>query len=217
MHTYLNLYFIAGTQDCRHLDGDPSDNLLHILEQALQGGITCYQFREKGEGSLQDSGQIRRLAQQCRDLCQRYHVPFFVNNDVALALELGADGVHVGQDDMPIEQVIQHCQGKLKIGLTINNLWQGKKAAEISGIDYFGVGPIFSTQSKVDAKNVVGIELIKAIRMADITQPIVAIGGINTTNCIGIRRAGADGLAVISAITRSTQRQQDIAYLLDTQ
>ena len=214
---YLNLYFVAGTQDCRHLTGDPCENLLQTLERALQAGICCYQFREKGEGSLQDHNKIYQLASQCRDLCHRYQVPFFVNNDVALALQLHADGVHVGQQDMPIQTVLQHCQGKMKIGLTINTLQQAKENANLTGIDYFGVGPIFTTQSKADASQTVGIELIRAIRDAKIMQPIVAIGGITPENCIGIRQAGANGLAVISAITRSIQLTQDIERLLNTQ
>ena len=78
----LHLYLVAGTQDCNHLDGTPEQNLLGVLEQALQHGITCYQLREKGAGSLQDTRKIKQLAEACRDLCRRCNVPFFVNDDI---------------------------------------------------------------------------------------------------------------------------------------
>lgn len=199
----LNVYFIAGTQDFHPTGG----NLLHCLESALQQGITCFQLREKGANALQDAAATEALARECQALCRRYRVPFFINDDVALALKIGADGVHVGQEDMPVEEVAARCGGKLVLGLSVNTLEQARHFAAIEGIDYFGVGPIFATRSKADAKAVVGPALLQAIRAAGIDKPLVGIGGITTDNAAEVRQAGADGVAVISAITRA----QDIA------
>jgi len=99
----LPLYFVAGTQDCRHLGDNPADNLLSVLRQALEGGITCFQFRDKGKFSLENSpAEQRALSIKCRDLCRQYDVPFIVDDNVDLALEIEADGVHVGQSDTPV-------------------------------------------------------------------------------------------------------------------
>ncbi len=101
----LRCYLVAGTQDCRHLPqydaSQPQQTLLERLEQALKAGITCYQFREKGQFSLQDPQQIEQLARQCQHLCKQYNVPFIMNNDVQLAEKLHADGIHVGQKILP--------------------------------------------------------------------------------------------------------------------
>ena len=104
----LLLYFVAGTQDCRHLGDNPADNLLSVLKQALEGGITCFQFRDKGKFSLENSPtEQRALAIKCRDLCRRYNVPFIVDDNVDLALEIEADGIHVGQSDTPVKRFEQ--------------------------------------------------------------------------------------------------------------
>ncbi|SMB83521.1 thiamine-phosphate diphosphorylase [Pasteurella testudinis DSM 23072] len=199
----LTVYFIAGTQDCRHLNLPAEQALLSRLQQALKCGVSCFQLREKGQYALQDPAKIRQLAEKCRDLCRQYHVPFFINDDVDLALSLQADGVHVGQDDRPIRQVIDQCQGKLLLGLSINTLQQANQNRTLHEVDYFGVGPIFSTQSKADAKAVVGLDLLKQIRQQGIAKPLVAIGGITPETALSIRQAGADGVAVISAITQA--------------
>ncbi|TCP95793.1 thiamine-phosphate diphosphorylase [Cricetibacter osteomyelitidis] len=214
MENYLRLYFIAGSQDCRHLNGNPADKLLQILQQALQAGITCFQFREKGKNALQNSEQILQLAKQCQMLCKQYNVPFFINDDIDLALKIQADGIHVGQDDRPIQDVIRLCQGRLQIGLSVNNLEQAIENAQIDGIDYFGVGPIFDTQSKADAKPTVGLNLLKSIRTSGIDKPLVAIGGITVETVSEILQAGADGVAVISAITQAEHIESAVKNLL---
>ncbi|KGQ71404.1 thiamine-phosphate pyrophosphorylase [Chelonobacter oris] len=209
----LSVYFIAGTQDCRHLDLPPQTALLTILAEALKCGISCFQFREKGAFSLQNRQQIAQLAIQCRDLCRRYHVPFFINDDVDLALKIQADGLHVGQDDRPIEQVIAQCQGKLLLGLSINTLQQALANRTLHAVDYFGIGPIFATQSKADAKTVVGLDLIRQIRQQGINKPLVAIGGITAETALSVRQAGADGVAVISAIAQTADMSSTIQQL----
>ena len=205
MKTILSVYFIAGTQDVRHLSGDPAQNLLSVLKQALEAGITCFQFRDKGEHSLANQPIAQKvLAQQCQASCRAFNVPFVINDDVALALELAADGVHVGQGDMSIETVLARTQGKMFVGLSTHSLVQAQLAQANPHIDYIGVGPIFPTQSKKDQDPAVGLDFVAYLRQAGITKPIVAIGGVNAESAPRLLGDGADGVAVISAIAQAS-------------
>ncbi|WP_040976430.1 thiamine phosphate synthase [Necropsobacter massiliensis] len=202
--TMLRLYFVAGSQDCRHLSGDPTAHLLRILQQALEHGITCFQFRDKGAGSLEnDPIAQQQLAVQCRDLCRRYAVPFIVNDDVGLALAIEADGIHVGQSDMRAAQIRAKTDRTLIVGLSVNTMEQAQANNHLKEIDYFGIGPIFPTQSKADQKPAVGMSFIAQLRQQNINKPLVAIGGITRDSATQLRAFGADGIAVISAITRA--------------
>ncbi len=209
----MQVYFIAGTQDCLHLGSKPDENLLFILEEALKNGITCFQFREKGKNCLEDKAEILKLAKKAQELCKKYDVPFFINDDVKLALKLNATGIHIGQDDKEVSEVIKQIKGKLLLGLSTNTLKQAITANDIEGIDYFGVGPIYETTSKSDAKQSVGLELIKSIRNKNISKPLVAIGGITELNVNDILESGCDGVAIISAITKSKNIEQTIVNL----
>ena len=200
----LPLYFVAGTQDCRHLGENPADNLLSVLRQTLEGGITCFQFRDKGKFSLENSpDEQRSLAIKCRDLCRQYNVPFIVDDNVDLALEIEADGVHVGQSDTPVKTIRARSNKPLIIGWSVNRLDEAKIGEELSEIDYFGIGPIFSTQSKENPKPTLGMAFIQTLRNGGITKPLVAIGGIKLEHVKTLRKYGADGVAVITAITQS--------------
>lgn len=200
----LPLYFVAGTQDCRHLGDNPTDNLLSVLKQALDGGITCFQFRDKGKFSLENSpDEQRSLAISCRDLCHQYNVPFIVDDNVDLALEIEADGIHVGQSDTPVKTIRAKTNKPLIIGWSVNRLDEAKIGEELSEIDYFGVGPIFTTQSKENPSTTLGMEFIQTLRNGGITKPLVAIGGIKLEHVKTLRKYGADGVAVITAITQS--------------
>lgn len=190
----LSLYFIAGTQDCH------DKTLEEVLTEALQAGISCFQFREKGRGSLEyQPKEYRLMAQKCQLLCRQYGVPFIVNDDVKLARELRADGIHIGQDDTPVEEVIQLCKDDYIIGLSTNSLDQYRAAEKITGLDYAGIGPAFKPRSKADHDDVIGLDGIEKA-MKNHTLPAVAIGGIDTTNVTDVRKAGVDGVAVVSAI-----------------
>ncbi|MFP6157652.1 thiamine phosphate synthase [Helicobacter pylori] len=211
----LKLMFVAGSQDFYHIKGGKNDRinaLLDTLELALQSQITAFQFRQKGDLALQDPTQIKQLALECQKLCQKYGTPFIINDEVRLALELKADGVHVGQEDMAIEEVVTLCQKRLFIGLSVNTLEQALKACHLDHIAYLGVGPIFPTLSKKDAKQVVGVEFLKKIRDSGVKKPLVAIGGITMHNASKLREYG--GIAVISAITQAKDKALAIETLL---
>ncbi len=207
--------FVAGSQDFYHIKGGKNDRinaLLDTLELALQSKITAFQFRQKGDLALQDPTQIKQLALECQKLCQKYGTPFIVNDEVRLALELKADGVHVGQEDMAIEEVITLCKKRLFIGLSVNTLEQALKARHLDGVAYLGVGPIFPTPSKKD-KQVVGVELLKKIQDSGVKKPLIAIGGITMHNALKLREYG--GIAVISAITQAKDKALVIGKLLN--
>ncbi len=207
--------FVAGSQDFYHIKGGKNDRinaLLDALELALQSKITAFQFRQKGDLALQDPTQIKQLALECQKLCQKYGVPFIVNDEVQLALELKADGVHVGQEDMAIEEVITLCKKRLFIGLSVNTLEQALKARHLDAVAYFGVGPIFPTPSKKD-KQVVGVDLLKKIKDSGVKKPLIAIGGITMHNASKLREYG--GIAVISAIAQAKDKALAVGKLLN--
>ncbi|GAA8463507.1 thiamine phosphate synthase [Helicobacter pylori] len=211
----LKLMFVAGSQDFYHIKGGKNDRinaLLDTLESALQSKITAFQFRQKGDLALQDLVEIKQLALECQKLCQKYGAPFIVNDEAPLALELKADGVHVGQEDMAIEEVITLCKKHQFIGLSVNTLEQALKARHLDAVAYLGVGPIFPTQSKKD-KQVVGVELLKKIRDSGVKKPLIAIGGITMHNASKLREYG--GIAVISAITQAKDKALVIGKLLN--
>ena len=188
----LSLYFVMGTPNARNHDP------LAILEAALRGGVTCFQLREKGEGALTGDALLG-FARKCQALCRLYRVPFIINDDVDLALALNADGVHVGQDDEQAESVRKRIGPDKWLGVSTHNATEVQVAQSI-GADYIGLGPIYQTATKLDASEVVGTDLVKRIRTAFPDIPMVAIGGITLATTESILQAGADGVAVVSAI-----------------
>ncbi len=208
----LKLMFVAGSQDFYHIKGDRINALLDALQLALESKITAFQFRQKGDLALQDPIKIKQLALECQKLCKKYGVPFIVNDEAQLALELKADGVHVGQEDMAIEKVIALCKKRLFIGLSVNTLEQALKACHLDGVSYLGVGPIFPTPSKKDIKQVVGVELLKKIRDSGVEKPLIAIGGITTDNASKLQKFS--GIAVISAIAQAKDKALAVEKLL---
>ncbi|GGB42698.1 thiamine phosphate synthase [Virgibacillus dakarensis] len=199
----LRKYFIMGSQNCHH---DP----LQLLESALSAGITSFQFREKGEGSLTGNDKLV-LGRKMRAICARYGVPFIVNDDIELVEPLKADGIHVGQNDVPINELRQLFPDKV-IGLSVSNKNELANSP-IQLTDYLGAGPVFNTTTKSDAKQAVGIEWIKAIRNEYPDLPIVGIGGITINNAASVLEAGANGVAVISAITKAKDITEAVQYL----
>ncbi len=191
----LKIYFICGTQDI-----PKQKSIKTVLTQALEAGITMFQFREKGENALKDN-EKEKLAKELQSLCQSYHVPFIVNDDVSLAKKINADGIHVGQDDEDVKAFAYDFQDKI-IGLSVGNISE-YETSDLTNVDYIGVGPMFNTPSKSDASEPVGPEMIKQLRQRIGAFPIVAIGGITEENVKSIADANADGISIISAISRS--------------
>ncbi len=130
-------------------------------------------------------------------------MPFIVDDNVDLALEIEADGIHVGQSDTPVKTIRARTNKPLIIGWSVNRLDEAKIGEELSEIDYFGIGPIFPTQSKENPKPTLGMAFIQTLRKAGITKPLVAIGGVKLEHVKTLRKYGADGIAVITAISQA--------------
>lgn len=180
---------------------------LHVLEDALKAGITIFQLREKGEGALTGK-TLEQFARQCQVLCKSYNVPFIVNDDVELALKLHADGVHVGQEDVSLTEIRETFKGRI-VGVSVHTFEELDQAVR-GGADYVGIGPIYETQSKSDAKAPAGLTFLQEARNLYRDFPLVAIGGITTKNAYETLLAGADGVAVISEICQSQDRQETV-------
>lgn len=200
---YLRKYFIMGSQDCLR---DP----VTILTEAIQGGITAFQYREKGTGALKGDAKIT-LAKELRHVCQQYRIPFIINDDIELIDRLDVDGVHVGQNDVSVVD-LRNAYPNLQIGLSVSNK-QELKNSPLHLIDYVGAGPVYPTNSKPDAKKAVGLQWISKLRAMHPVLPIVGIGGIQSTNAAEVLRVGANGVAVISAITKANDIESTVSCL----
>ena len=163
------------------------------VEQSLRGGVTCIQLREK---QLSDE-ELFEDAKQIQKLCKQYCAPFIVNDRVKLAMQLDADGVHVGQSDMDAHAVRKKIGPDKILGVSAQNVDQALKA-QASGADYLGVGAMFPTKSKDDAC-AVSLQTLSEI-CAAVNIPVVAIGGININNVNELAGSGIAGVALISAL-----------------
>ena len=163
------------------------------VEQALRGGVTCVQLREKSLGVP----AILVEAEEIGALCRSYGVPFLINDRVEIALQCGADGVHVGQKDRAAREVRRLLGPNRILGVSARTVEQAVQA-ERDGADYLGVGAVFSTSTKADAMPV-SYETLQAICRA-VSIPVVAIGGIQRENLLSLAGSGVDGVALVSAI-----------------
>ena len=197
----LKLYFICGTTTCLGKD------LYTVVEDALKGGITLFQFREKGEGALEGREKVE-LAIKLQELCKKYNVPFIINDDIELALEIDADGVHVGQDDLGVDEIRKLMPNKI-IGLSIWNE-EELKQSKVEYVDYVGVGPVYVTQSKDDAGGAIGYEGLELMRKLLPQMPLVAIGGIQTQHIKNVMKTNVDGVSIISAISYSDNIEKTV-------
>ena len=170
-----------------------AQTLCQQVEQALKGGVTCLQLREKGLGKAELLAEAREIGA----LCRAYGVPFIVNDSVETALACGADGVHVGQRDMDPAQVRAAAGGRLIIGVSARTVEQALRAQR-AGADYLGVGAVFATSTKPDAVPV-SRQTVRGICSA-VDIPVVAIGGITRGNLPELKGTGVDGAALVSAI-----------------
>ena len=192
----LQVYFVCGTQDI----GFNPKRLLKVVEDACRGGVTCFQFREKGTGTLEGQQKFE-LAQQLKQICDKYNVLYIINDDVELAVAVNADGVHVGQEDMRLEDV-RNLVGPKVVGISIHSVEELHKT-DIVYADCVGVGPMYATSSKPDAQEPCGPERTSELQAEGVTLPCVGIGGITLDNARAVLHAGACGVAVISAIAHA--------------
>ena len=167
--------------------------LYEQVEAALKGGATCVQLREKEL----DKAAFLREAKDIRALCRRYGVPFIVNDNVDVAVACGADGVHVGQEDMAAGEVRKRVGEDMLLGVSVHTVEQARRAVE-NGADYLGLGAVFPTSTKTDVDQMSN-ETLRAICGA-VDVPITAIGGINRNNILQLSGSGVDGVALVSAI-----------------
>ena len=167
--------------------------LMEQVEEAIKGGVTCVQLREK---ELEDEAFLAE-AIEMKEICSRYHVPFIINDDVEVAIKCGADGIHVGQKDMEAGNVRALVGKNMMIGVSVQTVEQAL-AAQNAGADYLGVGAVFTTTTKLDA-NAVSHKTLKEI-CETVSIPVVAIGGINKSNILKLSGTGVDGVALVSAI-----------------
>ncbi|MFV9509879.1 thiamine phosphate synthase [Tepidibacillus sp. LV47] len=185
----LSVYLVIGRDDCVL-------SPIEVIKQALEAGVKTVQLREK-KGNMKE---IIEFGREIRQLTKEYNAQFFVNDRLDLAQILEADGIHVGQDDLPIEEIKKITPPTFKIGISARTVEEAIEA-EKAGADYLGVGAIYSTATKQDAKTI-GLEGLDSIRQ-NVSIPIIAIGGIQKEHIPDLVRSGADGIAVVSAITRS--------------
>ncbi|MHB8117853.1 MAG: thiamine phosphate synthase [Methanothrix sp.] len=191
-------YFITDSE--LSLAGNVSDVL-----QAVACGVEVVQYRNKNAETRQMYEEAVRLREICRDSL------FLINDRVDIALAAEADGVHLGQSDMPCLAARKLLGPEKTIGVTVHNLAEALQAESI-GADYLGVSPIFQTATKPDAGKPAGIRLIEEIR-AQVDIPLIAIGGINHSNASEVVRAGADGLCAISCVVAKENVRAEILKL----
>ena len=168
-------------------------DLAYLAQEAIEGGADMIQLRDKDSSA----SEILKVGRAIRDLTRKKKIPFIINDRVDIAVAVGADGVHLGQDDLPIEAARSMMGSGKLIGLSTHSLPQALEA-EKKGADYIGVGPIFSTPTKPDYR-AVGIDLIREVR-DKIKIPFVVIGGIDESNIDEVIAAGARRVAVVRAV-----------------
>ena len=167
--------------------------LLEQIEDALKGGATIVQLREKEL----DMDSFVEEAIQARDLCHKYNVPLIINDNVDVAIKSGADGVHVGIEDAPVEEIRKRVSSDFIVGATCKTVEQAK-IAEAAGADYMGVGAVFPSPTKTNAIRITNEQLREIV--SSVSIPAVAIGGISYDNVCEIKGSSVSGVAVVSAI-----------------
>lgn len=180
--------------------------LLEQVEQALKGGVTCIQFRDK---QLENDAFLQE-AKKMKLLCEKYHVPLIINDHVDIAVGCGADGVHVGQKDMEAKEVRKLVGEKMIIGVSARTVEQAIQA-EQAGADYLGVGAVFGTSTKMDAEKI-SLERLKEICQA-VKIPVVAIGGVQKDNFPELAGTGVAGAALVSAIFSAQDIEEECRNL----
>ena len=183
-----------------------NQTLLEQIEDALKGGATIVQLREK----KMDENSFVEEAIQVRDLCHKYHVPLIINDNVEVALKSGDDGVHVGIEDAPVAEIRKRVSADFIIGATCKTVEQAK-IAEAAGADYMGVGAVFPSPTKTNAVRITNEQLREIV--SSVSIPAVAIGGISYDNVCEIKGSSVSGVAVVSAIFGAKDIVKETALL----
>lgn len=182
----LSLYLVTN-------NSEDEEKFLNIIEESLKGGVSVVQLREKKAETL----DFYNLALKVKEITQKYNVPLIINDRIDIALAIDADGVHVGQSDMPAKTARSMIGEDKILGVSAANIKEAKKAQRDSA-DYIGVGAVYPTNTKDNATSVPKKELKEIVKSVDI--PVVAIGGITQENAHKLNDCGIDGLSVVSAI-----------------
>lgn len=167
---------------------------LEIAAAAIRGGVSCIQLREKTCSTREFIDEALAI----RSLLARHEIPLIINDRVDVALAVKADGIHLGQKDMPCSMARQLIPENMIVGISVESL-DDAIAAQKDGADYLGVSPIYPTPTKTDTAQALGLEGLRSIR-SEVNLPLVGIGGLNADNAAAVIYNGADGVAVVSAI-----------------
>lgn len=184
------------------------ETLGDVCGKVLANGATFLQIREKDL----DEASFEQEAARLKDLCAKHHVPYVVNDSVEIALHIDADGVHVGQSDIKGRDIRAMIGPDKILGISAGTVEEAV-AAEAAGADYIGVGAVFGTSTKKNARNL-SVEKLREITGA-VSIPVVAIGGIKASNVMELRGSGVDGVAVVSAIFAAEDPGAATAHLLE--
>lgn len=184
----LRLYVITNEKLIKDLD------IAFAVEEAIKGGATVIQYRAKNKTGK----EMFYEALKVKEVCDKYNVPLIINDRLDIALAINSDGIHVGQDDLPVKEVYKLTGGDFVIGLSTKNINQVKNANKIDFLDYIGFGSIFPTSTKKDITLNSLKTLEEVIKISN--KPVVAIGGINHKNVNDVLRTGCKNIAVISAV-----------------
>ncbi len=182
------IYLVTDEAACK------GNSLESVVASAVRAGVSCVQLREKKIGTR----LFLQKATALLAILKPMEIPLIINDRVDIALASGADGVHLGQSDMPYAQARRLMGPSAIIGLSVET-WEDVEKAQDLDVDYLGVSPVFSTPTKTDTKDPWGLDGLQKIRSFS-RHPLVAIGGIDASNAVDIIHAGADSLAVVSAI-----------------
>lgn len=196
----VRLYLVTDASPC-------SQPIERCVREAIAGGVGMVQLREKG---LSDA-RLLDVATRCASVCRDQNIPFIVNDRLDIALACGADGVHVGQDDLPIASIRSVAGDDFIVGLSTHSPDQIEEAAQL-GPDYIGVGPVYETPTK-EGRKAVGVELVSyAARHA--AQPFFAIGGLDPSNVVEVVQAGARGVSVLRWVGQAVDPMDAVRELL---
>ena len=176
-------------------DSTDEEKFLKTIEESILGGVSIVQLREKEATSL----NFYNIALKVKEITNKYNIPLIINDRIDIALAIDAEGVHLGQSDLPCK-IARKLIGDKILGISASNIDEAK-TAEAEGADYIGSGAIFNTKTKDDADSVTIKELKEIVHSVNI--PVVAIGGINEKNAYKLRDTGISGISVVSAIMQS--------------